>query len=155
MKLIRTKSSTKPRTARERLLKKMGIDHRAPTYVPQKGAQPLLKDRKMGESNGSVDVPRSASSRRSRGKVQEIDYLPVPPVQQKPPKEVLSKGKDVLEEDVETETLGAEKNGNGEEANAENGVGGFEGFKEENGLGGEGAGLFGSIEGMEGTLFLV
>ena len=154
MKLIRTKSSTKPRTARERLLKKMGIDHRAPTYVPQKGAQPLLKDRKMGGSNSSVDVPRSTSSRRSRGKVQEIDYLPVPPVQQKPPKEVVSKGRDVSEENVETETVGAEKeNGNGEEGNAENGVSGFEGLKEENGLGREAVELFGGIEGMEGTLF--
>ena len=152
MKLIRTKSSTKPKTARERLLKKMGIDHRAPTYVPQKGAQPLLKDRKTGDSNGSVDVSRSTSSKRSRGKVQEIDYLPVPPVQQKPPKEVSSKEKDILEEDVETQTLGGEKNGNGEEANAENGPNGFEGLKEEKGLGGEATELFG-IEGMEGTLF--
>lgn len=156
MKLIRSKASSKPRTARERLLKKMGIDHRAPIYVPQKGAQPLLKDRKTGEENVALDVPQSASNRRrSRGKVQEIDYLPVPPVQQNPPKEVLTKGKEALEEDVETERVGEEKVGGGEEeANGGNGVGGCEGLnEEENGLGAEGVGLLGGSEGMEGTLF--
>jgi len=68
----------KPATVRQRLMKKMGIDHRVQLIqLPKKGSQPLLRDR-VQNPKPSITSPRSSLSRvgKPASQVVLVDSVP-------------------------------------------------------------------------------